>query len=142
MKKLSLLICIMQHKVSLTPARSQLPHFVTSKQPQQAWPVLSLGHQQHRASGCPETLVASVCSLPSDCWKHKPVLRIDGFICCVVSGTHSLCLQWGKRLFGILRGTGTGRCVTAASHPREGEGKTSKYQTPALKVSDVSNLLC
>lgn len=40
----SLVICIMQHKVSLTPAQSQLPHFVTSKQPQQAELVLSHSH--------------------------------------------------------------------------------------------------
>lgn len=132
MEKFSLVLCVMQHKVSLTPARSQLPHFVTSEQPQLAQPVLSPGHRPstntEQAAAlellwlqCAASLLAAGSfNLCRGSTLLSVVLCLEHRACASRGG---VCAVMGKRLFGIPRGTGT--CATAAAHPGSGEGETS-----------------
>lgn len=134
MEKFSLVLCVMQHKVSLTPARSQLPHFVTSEQPQLAQPVLSPGHrpstntEQAAALELPwlqcaaSLLAAGSFNLCRGSTLLSVVLCLEHRACASRGG---VCAVMGKRPFGIPRGTGTGTCATAAAHPGSGEGETS-----------------
>lgn len=125
----------MQHKVSLAPARSQLPPFVTSEQPQQAQPVLSPGHW---SSSNTEQVAAALKLLwlqgAEAFWLLEGLTCTeDGQLCLeyrACASRDEACAVMGRRPFGIL--IGTGRCSTAASQPGQGEGKTSNQRTPAL----------